>query len=54
MLNAAGVPVALKSDHPVINAAELMYEAAKAASYGLPREVGAHARASARPPRVKK
>jgi hypothetical protein len=43
VLNAAGVPVALKSDHPVINAAELMYEAAKAASYGLPREVGTRA-----------
>ena len=37
ILAAAGVSVAFKSDHPVINAATLMYEAAKGASYGLPR-----------------
>jgi imidazolonepropionase-like amidohydrolase len=30
-----GVKVALKSDHPVIYARDLMYEAAKANHYGL-------------------
>ncbi|KAJ9087957.1 hypothetical protein DSO57_1027897 [Entomophthora muscae] len=30
-----GIPVALKSDHPVINSQQLMYEATKAFNYGL-------------------
>lgn len=35
LLTAAGVKVAFKSDHPVLNAQHLVYEAAKAHSYGL-------------------
>jgi imidazolonepropionase-like amidohydrolase len=35
ILHDAGVPVAMKSDHPVLNAATLMYEGAKAHYYGL-------------------
>ncbi|OAD66860.1 hypothetical protein PHYBLDRAFT_98329, partial [Phycomyces blakesleeanus NRRL 1555(-)] len=31
----AGIPVALKSDHPVLNSQHLMFEAAKSAHYGL-------------------
>lgn len=38
VLHAAGVAVAIKSDHPVIFAAGLMYEAAKAHHYGLPAQ----------------
>ncbi len=37
MLFEAGVDVILKTDHPVIFARNLMYEAAKAHHYGLPR-----------------
>ncbi|KAJ3124782.1 hypothetical protein HK098_000873 [Nowakowskiella sp. JEL0407] len=36
ILHEAGVPVAYKSDHPVLNAQHLVYEAAKAHHYGLP------------------
>ncbi|KAJ3064162.1 hypothetical protein HDU98_000128 [Podochytrium sp. JEL0797] len=35
ILNEAGVKVAFKSDHPVMNAAHLIYEAQKAVHYGL-------------------
>ncbi|CAG8484063.1 3339_t:CDS:2 [Funneliformis caledonium] len=35
ILADAGIPVALKSDHPVINAQHLAFEAAKAHHYGL-------------------
>ncbi|OZJ06692.1 hypothetical protein BZG36_00425 [Bifiguratus adelaidae] len=35
ILHDAGIPVALKTDHPVLNAQHLMFEAAKAAHYGL-------------------
>lgn len=37
VLHAAGARVALKSDHPVIDAHWLMMEAAKSRNYGLPR-----------------
>ncbi|KAI8972131.1 hypothetical protein BDB01DRAFT_750183 [Pilobolus umbonatus] len=36
ILHEAGIPVALKSDHPVMNSQHLVFEAAKAAHYGLP------------------
>lgn len=36
ILYKAGVPLALKSDHPVLNSQRLMFEAAKATHYGLP------------------
>ncbi|KAK4517463.1 uncharacterized protein ATC70_000800 [Mucor velutinosus] len=36
ILYEAGVPLALKSDHPVLNSQRLMFEAAKATHYGLP------------------
>lgn len=32
----AGIPVALKSDHPVLNSQHLIFEAAKTTHYGLP------------------
>ncbi|KAG9284078.1 hypothetical protein G9A89_022852 [Geosiphon pyriformis] len=35
ILSEANIPVALKSDHPVTNAQNLVYEAAKAHHYGL-------------------
>ncbi|KAL6063889.1 Composite domain of metallo-dependent hydrolase [Balamuthia mandrillaris] len=38
ILYEAGVPLAIKTDHPVINAQDLMYEAAKAHHYGLPEQ----------------
>lgn len=38
ILYDAGVPVAFKSDHPVLNAQHLVYEAAKATHYGLPAQ----------------
>ncbi|KAI8989306.1 hypothetical protein BDB01DRAFT_718349 [Pilobolus umbonatus] len=34
----AGIPLALKSDHPVTNAQHLAFEAAKATHYGLPQQ----------------
>ncbi|CEP17332.1 hypothetical protein [Parasitella parasitica] len=36
ILHDAGVPVALKSDHPVLNSQHLIFEAAKTTHYGLP------------------
>lgn len=36
LLHEAGIPVALKSDHPVLNAQHLVFEAAKSSHYGLP------------------
>lgn len=36
ILYDAGIPVALKSDHPVLNAQHLVFEAAKSSHYGLP------------------
>ncbi|KAJ3261476.1 hypothetical protein HDU77_000850 [Chytriomyces hyalinus] len=39
VLNKAGVKVAFKSDHPVLNAQHLIYEAQKAAHYGLDEQV---------------
>lgn len=36
ILHEAGIPVALKSDHPVLNSQHLVFEAAKANHYGLP------------------
>lgn len=36
LLFDAGIPVALKSDHPVLNSQHMAFEAAKAAHYGLP------------------
>ncbi|KAJ3036750.1 hypothetical protein HDV00_002412 [Rhizophlyctis rosea] len=36
VLTEAGVDVSLKSDHPVINSQQLMFEAAKAHYYGFP------------------
>lgn len=36
LLYDAGIPVALKSDHPVLNSQHMAFEAAKAAHYGLP------------------
>ncbi|KAI8383028.1 hypothetical protein BD560DRAFT_385830 [Blakeslea trispora] len=38
ILFEAGIPVALKTDHPVINSQHLVFEAAKAAHYGLPEQ----------------
>ena len=38
ILHAAGVQVALKSDHPVLDARELIGEAAMAHHYGLPAQ----------------
>ncbi|KAI8851350.1 hypothetical protein BC829DRAFT_441528 [Chytridium lagenaria] len=38
ILHDAGVKVAYKSDHPVLNAQHLIYEAQKAAEYGLDRD----------------
>lgn len=37
ILNDNKVPVALKSDHPVLFSRDLMFEAAKAHYYGLPK-----------------
>lgn len=34
----AGIPVALKSDHPVLNSQHLVYEAAKTTHYGMPAQ----------------
>jgi imidazolonepropionase-like amidohydrolase len=36
ILFEAGIPVALKSDHPVLNSQHMAFEAAKASHYGLP------------------
>jgi imidazolonepropionase-like amidohydrolase len=36
LLHEAGIPVALKSDHPVLNSQHMAFEAAKATHYGLP------------------
>ncbi|KAI8883855.1 composite domain of metallo-dependent hydrolase [Backusella circina FSU 941] len=36
ILYEAGIPVALKSDHPVLNSQHMAFEAAKASHYGLP------------------
>lgn len=36
ILYDAGIPVALKSDHPVLNSQHLAFEAAKSTHYGLP------------------
>lgn len=36
ILYDAGIPVALKSDHPVLNSQHLIFEAAKTTHYGLP------------------
>jgi hypothetical protein len=36
ILYDAGVPVAIKSDHPVLNSQHLVFEAAKTTHYGLP------------------
>lgn len=36
ILYEAGIPVALKSDHPVLNSQHLIFEAAKTTHYGLP------------------
>ncbi|KAI9314997.1 hypothetical protein BX666DRAFT_1879434 [Dichotomocladium elegans] len=38
ILYEAGLPVALKSDHPVLNSQHLVFEAAKASHYGLPAQ----------------
>lgn len=38
LLFEAGIPVALKSDHPVLNSQHMAFEAAKAAHYGLPAQ----------------
>ncbi|KAI8098293.1 uncharacterized protein B0P05DRAFT_633363 [Gilbertella persicaria] len=38
LLFEAGIPVALKSDHPVLNSQHMAFEAAKAAHYGLPEQ----------------
>ncbi|KAJ2957267.1 hypothetical protein NQZ79_g6970 [Umbelopsis isabellina] len=38
ILYDAGVPVAFKSDHPVLNAQHLIYEAAKSTHYGFPSQ----------------
>ncbi|KAI9472362.1 MAG: hypothetical protein EXX96DRAFT_583784 [Benjaminiella poitrasii] len=43
ILHDAGIPVALKSDHPVLNSQHLVFEAAKAAHYGLPAQVALQA-----------
>ncbi|KAI8851355.1 hypothetical protein BC829DRAFT_387232, partial [Chytridium lagenaria] len=39
ILHKAGVKIAYKSDHPVLNAQHLIYEAQKAAQYGLDPDV---------------
>ncbi|KAI9269294.1 hypothetical protein BDA99DRAFT_461129 [Phascolomyces articulosus] len=39
ILHEAGLPVALKSDHPVLNSQHLVFEAAKSNHYGLPPQV---------------
>lgn len=39
ILNEAGVPVIFKTDHPVIFGWELLFQAQKAAHWGLPNEV---------------
>lgn len=38
LLFKAGIPVALKSDHPVLNSQHMAFEAAKATHYGLPAQ----------------
>jgi hypothetical protein len=38
ILYDAGIPVALKSDHPVLNSQHLAFEAAKSTHYGLPAQ----------------
>lgn len=38
ILFEAGIPVAIKSDHPVLNSQHLVYEAAKTTHYGLPAQ----------------
>jgi imidazolonepropionase-like amidohydrolase len=38
LLFEAGIPVALKSDHPVLNSQHMAFEAAKAVHYGLPEQ----------------
>ncbi|KAI8367939.1 hypothetical protein EDC96DRAFT_142787 [Choanephora cucurbitarum] len=38
ILYDAGIPVALKSDHPVLNSQHLIFEAAKTTHYGLPAQ----------------
>ena len=38
ILYEAGIPLALKSDHPVLNSQRLMFEAAKTTHYGLPSQ----------------
>lgn len=38
LLFEAGIPVALKSDHPVLNSQHMAFEAAKATHYGLPAQ----------------
>ncbi|RUS35081.1 hypothetical protein BC938DRAFT_476063 [Jimgerdemannia flammicorona] len=39
ILTDAGIPVAFKSDHPVLNSQDLVWEAAKAYHYGLPEHL---------------
>jgi imidazolonepropionase-like amidohydrolase len=39
VLAAAGVSVAFKSDHPVLNSQNLIFEAAKAVGYGFPQDL---------------
>ncbi|KAJ3078292.1 hypothetical protein HK102_004600 [Quaeritorhiza haematococci] len=43
ILTDAGVKVAFKSDHPVLNAQHLIFEAAKAHHYGLPADLAIQA-----------
>jgi hypothetical protein len=38
ILYDAGIPLALKSDHPVLNSQHLIFEAAKTTHYGLPSQ----------------
>lgn len=38
ILYDAGIPLALKSDHPVLNSQHLIFEAAKTTHYGLPAQ----------------
>ncbi|KAI8970441.1 hypothetical protein BDF20DRAFT_891289 [Mycotypha africana] len=38
LLYNAGIPVAFKSDHPVLNSQHLVFEAAKSTHYGLPAQ----------------
>ena len=42
-LTAAGVKVAFKSDHPVLNAQNLIFESAKAHHYGLSADLAIQA-----------